>query len=100
MRIVSLALVALFAVTSVAPLAAEEQAATFIKRPKVLGTKESTVTVYRAPDSASSGPHINCSGRCFSNGGTHYWTCKGTHADVMCHLSCSPPPPKPGCLPF
>ncbi len=98
MRIASLALVALFAVVSVAPAAAEEQA-TFIKKPKVLGSKESTVTSYRARgDNNSSGSSISCSGTCFSDGVTRYWTCKGTHADVVCHLSCSPP--KGGCLPF
>src|SRR5258708_821976 len=101
MRIASLALVALFAVASVAPAAAAEEQATFIKKPKVLGSKESTVTTHRAKrDNDSSGSSISCSGRCFSDGGTRYWTCKGTHADVVCHLSCSPPPPKAGCLPI
>ena len=92
--IANLAILTLFAITSAVP-AAEEQA-TFIKRPKVLGSKESTVTTY----GATGGSSINCSGRCFSGGGTHYWTCKGTHADVICHLSCSPPPVKAGCLPI
>src|SRR5258708_7676558 len=100
MRIASLTVVALFAVASVAPAAAQEQAA-FIKKPKVLGSKESTVTTYRAiRDNNSSGSSINCSGRCFSDGGMRYWQCKGTHADVMCHLSCSPPPPRGECRPI
>src|ERR1700686_1366325 len=97
MRIASIALVALFAIASFGRASAEE--ATFIEKPKVLGSKESTVTTYRAkPDKNSSGSSINCSGVCFSDGVTRHWTCKGTHADVICHLSCSPPPPKAGCL--
>ena len=92
--------IALFAVASVAPAAAQEQA-TFIKKPKALGGKESTVTTYRAmQDNNSSGSSINCSGTCFSDGVTRHWTCNGSHADVMCQLRCSPPPPKGRCLAF
>jgi hypothetical protein len=71
MRIASLTVIALFAVVSAAPVAAQEQA-TFIKRPKVLGIKDSTVTTYRSIGDAS-GSSINCSGRCFSDGGMRYW---------------------------
>jgi hypothetical protein len=94
MRIASIALLALFAVASFEPASAED--ATFIKKPKALGSKDSTVTTYQA----TSGSSINCSGTCFSDGVTRHWTCKGTHADVMCQLRCAPPPPKGGCLPF
>jgi hypothetical protein len=99
MRVAGLTIAALFAVTSVVAVAAEQ--ATFIKKPKVLGTKVSTVTTYEiGGESSSSGPSINCSGTCFSDGGTHYWHCKGTHADVFCHLVCSPPPAHGECLPM
>src|SRR5689334_16545529 len=97
MRIASMALVALLAIASFGPVSAEEAA--FIEKPKVLGSKESTVTTFRTKrDNTSSGSSINCSGKCFSDGVTRHWTCKGTHADVICHLSCSPRPPKAGCL--
>jgi hypothetical protein len=76
-------------------------AQSFIKKPKVLGRQESTVTTYRASRrNNSSGASISCSGRCFSDGVTRYWKCKGTHADVACNLECSPPPPKGSCLPY
>lgn len=100
MRTPAFILVALFAVGSVVPVLAQEQP-TFIKKPKMLGTKESTVTTYRAGGEGKSvGPSINCSGICFSDGVTRYWQCKGTHADTFCHLRCSPPPPRGECLPM
>ncbi len=46
MRIASIALETLFAIASFGPASAEE--ATFIEKPKVMGSKESTVTIYRA----------------------------------------------------
>jgi hypothetical protein len=92
MRIASMALVALFVNASFGTASAQDAA--FIAKPKMLGHKESMLTTY------SSGSSINCSGTCFSDGVTRHWTCKGTHADVMCRLRCSPPPPKGGCLPF
>jgi hypothetical protein len=92
MRIASIALVAFFAIASFGPASAEDAA--FTPKPKVLGCKKSVVTTY------SSGSSINCSGTCFSDGVTRHWTCNGSHADVMCQLRCSPPPPKGGCLPF
>ena len=93
-------LVALVAVGSAVPVLAQEQS-TFIRKPKVLGSKESTVTTYRAGgDGKSIGASIICSGVCFSDGVTRYWQCKGTHADTFCHLRCSPPPPRGECLPI
>lgn len=92
MRIAGVALVALFVFVSFGSASAED--APFIAKPKVMGKRESMVTTF------SSGSSINCSGTCFSDGVTRHWTCKGTHADVMCQLRCSPPPAKGGCLPF
>jgi|HubBroStandDraft_4_1064222.scaffolds.fasta_scaffold1374040_2 uncharacterized membrane protein len=98
MRIASLAVGAFLAVASIVPAAAEVQA-DFIKKPKALSGKMSTVTSYKAgPNDSSSGSSISCSGTCNSDGHTRYWTCMGTHADVACHLTCSPP--RGGCLPF
>jgi hypothetical protein len=100
MRIPVLILMGLFAISSVAPALGQEQP-TFMKKPKVLGSKESTVTTYRASgDNQSTGASINCSGTCFSDGVTRYWQCRGTHADVMCHIRCSPPPPRGECRPL
>jgi hypothetical protein len=100
MRIPILILIGLFAISSVAPALGQEQP-TFMKKPKVLGIKESTVTTFRASgDNQSIGASINCRGTCFSDGVTRYWQCKGTHADVMCHIRCSPPPPRGECRPL
>jgi hypothetical protein len=91
MRIASIALLAsLIAVVSFEAASAED--VPFTKTPKNVGHRESTVTTFRA----TSGSTINCSGTCFSDGVLRHWRCSGTHADVVCHLSCSPP--RGGCL--
>jgi hypothetical protein len=97
MKTGSLAILAFFAAATVPALADQ---ATFIKKPKGLAGKMSTVTTYRGDGGGGGGSVINCSGACFSDGGTRYWQCKGTHADVACFLSCSPPPPRGECHPF
>ena len=99
MRIATVILAALVSTALVGTAAAQEEGV-FIKRPKVLGKKESTVTTYQARkgDENSPGSFIDCSGRCPNDAATRYWKCKGTHVDVTCSLRCRPPPPKAGCL--
>ncbi len=101
MRIANVILAALICTAVVGTAAAQEQGV-FIKKPKVLGKKDSTVTTYQAKkaDENSPGLFIDCSGMCFGDGVTRYWKCKGTHADVVCRLRCRPPPPKGECLPM
>jgi len=94
MRIASLAVAALFAAASVLPATAEQAA--FIKKPKALGSKMSTVETY----GGDQGGVINCRAACFNDGGWRYWQCKGSHADTMCQLRCSPPPPRGECVGF
>jgi hypothetical protein len=88
MTIDRLTTLALFVAVSVVPAAAEK--ATFIKKPKVLGSEISTITTF------SSHQHITCRGRCSKGAAWDYWQCKGTSLTVRCELICSPVP-RPGC---
>ena len=89
MKIASLIVGTLFAAASVVPAAAEP----FIKKLKVLGTKVSTVTMFK------SGPHIFCQGRCSDGVPFSHWECQGSIVDTMCALVCRPVP-RPGCRAF
>ena len=91
MRIASLAVAAFLAGASVVPAGAEY--ATFMKKPKVLGAKVSTVMTF------SSGPHIFCKGRCSDGAAFEHWECPGSIVDTACALVCRPIP-RPGCRAF
>ena len=84
MKIASLIVVTFFAAASVMSAAAEP--APFIKKPKALGAKVNTVTMFK------SGPHIFCQGRCSDGVPFSHWECQGSIVDTMCALVCRPIP--------
>src|SRR5262249_51232626 len=92
MRIASLIAAAFFAAASIVPTVAEQ--ATFIKKPKALGEKISTVITY------GTRSRRNCQGRCSKGAGWDYWQCKGTSEDMTCFIDCTEPSPHGQCKPF
>jgi hypothetical protein len=94
MKFAGLVVGALFAVASIIPAAARDQAE-FIKKPKSTGGAIATVTTFRAP---TGGRVMTCSGKCFSDGVTRHWQCQVQPDEIMhCELSCNPP--RGMCLP-
>jgi|KBSSwiStaDraftv2_1062776.scaffolds.fasta_scaffold275968_2 hypothetical protein len=84
MKIASLAAAAFLTAASVVPAVAEY--APFIKKPKVLGDRVSTVTTFR------SGPHIFCQGNCSAGAPLVHWECPGSIVDTACAIVCRPIP--------
>jgi hypothetical protein len=78
---------------SLVPALAED--ATFIKKPKTLGAKVSTVETRATP----GGSHFMCRGKCDPAAPWGYWQCEGSPSNVICVLSCVPIP-KPECVAF
>jgi hypothetical protein len=96
LRSTSLMLAMLFAVASVGAAAAETP---FIKQPKVMGSKISSVTGFQLRKPDNSGTTINCRGTCFSTGRTFHWQCTVQPNEIgHCSLHCSPPPARGECM--
>jgi hypothetical protein len=87
------ALVAFVSIVMLVP--ADAQQATFMKKPKALGAKLSTVETRASTD----GSHFMCRGKCDPASPWGYWRCDGTPSTVICVLSCVPIP-KPECVAF
>jgi hypothetical protein len=103
LTIASLTVGLIVSIACIAPppaIAAAAEKSEFIKKPKVMGSKVSTVTGFRAKKGDGSGFFMNCSGRC-GNGATLRWRCE-IAPDIIqmhCGLHCSPPPAHGLCLP-
>ena len=87
-------IVAFVATVSLVPAVAEQ--ATFIKRPKTLGPRISTIITHATQD----GSHFMCQAKCDPAAPYGYWQCEGTPSTVRCVLHCGPGKPQPECVHF
>ncbi len=87
---------ALVVCVGLTPMAAAKEPQ-LTERPAETGNEVSQVTTYEMK--SSSGFAKQCSGKCFSDGVTRFWTCKSEGNEIAhCFLRCSPPPVKTECL--
>ena len=98
LTIASLTLGLVVSLAWIAPPAAAADDAPFVKKPRAMGSKVSTVSGFRAKK--GDGVFMNCSGRC-ANGRTLHWQCEITPDIIQMHcgLRCSPPPAQGRCFP-
>ena len=91
MKIASLTAAAFLAAVSVAPAVAQDPK--FIKKPKAMGAKVSTVSTFH------SGARIFCQGNCSAGAPMVHWECPGSIVDTACAIVCRPIP-RAGCRNF